>query len=194
MAEYAFLSIWELEAPIERVWDAIRTVESYPAWFPAVQRVELLQSGDSEGVGTVTRSWWSTALPYGFSFDLRTTRVEAPSLLEVDATGELVGTGRWELATGGGRTTVRYFWNVAPAKRWMNLLAPVARPAFAWNHAIVMQAGGAGLARWLGVALRSSRSYTAESTSPIWALINLLGTLALLILLAGRLRPGRRRG
>jgi hypothetical protein len=33
----------------------------------------------------------------------------------------------------------------------MNLLAPVARPIFKWNHDVVMGWGAEGLARKLGV-------------------------------------------
>jgi hypothetical protein len=36
---------------------------------------------------------------------------------------------------------------------WMNVLAPVAKPVFAWNHDYVMRNGGVGLARLLGVPL-----------------------------------------
>jgi hypothetical protein len=35
----------------------------------------------------------------------------------------------------------------------MNLLAPIARPVFGWNHDYVMRNGGEGLARLLGVPL-----------------------------------------
>jgi hypothetical protein len=35
----------------------------------------------------------------------------------------------------------------------MNLLAPVARPFFAWNHDVVMRWGGEGLSRLVGARL-----------------------------------------
>ena len=35
----------------------------------------------------------------------------------------------------------------------MNLLAPIARPVFAWNHDWVMKRGGEGLSRLLGAPL-----------------------------------------
>jgi hypothetical protein len=35
----------------------------------------------------------------------------------------------------------------------MNILGPLARPAFVWNHNLVMGRGGEGLARQLGVRL-----------------------------------------
>ena len=34
---------------------------------------------------------------------------------------------------------MRYDWKVAVTKRWMMLLAPLLRPAFEWNHGIVME-------------------------------------------------------
>jgi hypothetical protein len=35
----------------------------------------------------------------------------------------------------------------------MNLIGPVARPAFAWNHDLVMRQGAHGIARELGARL-----------------------------------------
>jgi hypothetical protein len=35
----------------------------------------------------------------------------------------------------------------------MNLLAPLARPIFEWNHDVIMRQGGEGLARLLDVRL-----------------------------------------
>ena len=44
-----------------------------------------------------------------------------------------------------------YDWNVATTKAWMNLLAPVARPVFKWNHDVVMGWGAEGISKKLGV-------------------------------------------
>ena len=73
--------------------------------------------------------------------------------MEGRAHGELDGTGRWRLWEQDGLTAVTYEWNVETTKRWMNALAPVARPVFAWNHDWVMTRGGEGLARRLGARL-----------------------------------------
>jgi hypothetical protein len=69
------------------------------------------------------------------------------------ATGELTGTGHWRLYEQAGVTAVTYEWNVSTSKRWMNALAPVARPLFQYNHNVVMRWGGEGLARHLGCNL-----------------------------------------
>lgn len=77
-------------------------------------------------------------------------------MLEGEATGELEGTGRWMLTSEDGWTRVRYTWDVRTTRWWMNLLAPVARPAFNWNHDELMREGGESLARRLGVNLALS--------------------------------------
>jgi hypothetical protein len=84
---------------------------------------------------------------------MRTTRVEAPHLLEGDANGNLRGTGRWRLWEGDGATAVTYEWDVETTIAWMNAVAPVGRPVFHWSHDVVMRQGGEGLARLLGVPL-----------------------------------------
>ncbi|HLE64007.1 MAG TPA: hypothetical protein VI750_12735 [Pyrinomonadaceae bacterium] len=40
---------------------------------------------------------------------------------------------------------------MATTKAWMNLLAPLARPLFSWNHDVVMGWGGEGLKKQLGL-------------------------------------------
>ncbi len=74
-------------------------------------------------------------------------------LLEGVASGELAGTGLWRFFADGDATAVFYQWDVETTRAWMNLLAPLARPAFAWNHDRVMREGGAGFARLLGARL-----------------------------------------
>ncbi len=65
------------------------------------------------------------------------------------------GIGRWRLARDADGVGAQYEWIVTTGKRWMNLLAPLLAPVFAWNHDQVMAEGGRGLARHLGVTLRS---------------------------------------
>ncbi len=42
-----------------------------------------------------------------------------------------------------------YSWEVSTTRRWMNRIAPLARPAFAFNHDYVMRQGAHGLATQL---------------------------------------------
>lgn len=150
--EYEFLTTWCLDAPIGAVFDLLHDAAGYPRWWKGVARVEVLERGDDTGVGALDRFTWRSVLPYSLGFDLRVTRVQRPHMIEGRACGELEGVGVWRLYEGNGVAVV-YDWRVRTTKRWMNALGPVARPAFAWNHDIVMRQGGRGLAAELGATL-----------------------------------------
>ncbi len=150
MKTYNFVTIWRVKAPIERVWNEIYHSSDWPAWWKGVESVVEMRKGDERGVGSIHRYTWKSKLPYRLSFDMETVRIDPPLLLEGVAIGELQGRGLWQLSTEGNETIVRYDWNVETTKRWMNLLAPVARPLFEWNHNVVMNWGAEGLEKRLG--------------------------------------------
>jgi uncharacterized protein YndB with AHSA1/START domain len=152
MARYEFLTTWVLDAGIDSVWEAIHDVESYPTWWRGVERVVELEPGDEDGVGSLARYTWRSRLPYTLEFDIRVTEVRRPQIMRGWASGELEGEGVWRLYEGDG-TAVVYAWSVGTTRPWMNALAPLLRPAFAWNHDLVMRQGGEGLARLLGAPL-----------------------------------------
>ena len=154
--EYRFLTTWLLECERERVWDAIYESEAWPRWWRGVELAERLAEGDELGIGQRGRYVWRSRIPYAVEFEIRTTRVEPPLLLEGEATGGLEGVGRWRLFAEGEITAVLYEWNVHTTKRWMNLVGPIARPIFEWNHDWVMRSGGTGLAELLGCRLLAS--------------------------------------
>jgi hypothetical protein len=70
---------------------------------------------------------------------MRTTTIEPPRRIESVADGELCGRGTWTLTAQGAHTQVRYDWRVEAPQAWMRLLAPVAKPLFAWKHDVVME-------------------------------------------------------
>ncbi|MEA2130343.1 MAG: hypothetical protein QOJ85_3234 [Solirubrobacteraceae bacterium] len=153
MAAYSFLTTWCVDAPIQPVWDLISSSERYPEWWKGVRNVTPLEPGGVNGVGALSRLEWRSKLPYSLEFDLRVTRSQPPYLIEAQASGELEGIGVWRLYDGPLGTAVIYSWDVSTTRRWMNRLAPIARPAFAWNHDYVMRQGAQGLATQLGAEL-----------------------------------------
>jgi uncharacterized protein YndB with AHSA1/START domain len=153
MADYEFLTTWLLDSPREPVWEAIYDQAGWPSWWRGVEEAVELRPGEESGVGTVSRMVWKSLLPYRVEFELTTTHVEPPHLLQADAVGELSGVGRWRFYEQDGVTAALYEWNVATSRAWMNLLAPVARPVFEWNHDWVMARGGQGIANLLGCRL-----------------------------------------
>jgi uncharacterized protein YndB with AHSA1/START domain len=152
VASYEFLTTWCVDAPIGDVYELIHDSKGYPRWWKGVVGVEVLEQGDELGVGERDRFTWRSMLPYTLGFELTVTRVEPPYLIEGRAHGELEGVGTWRLYEGQGVAVV-YEWRVRTTKTWMNVLGPLARPAFAWNHDVVMRQGGRGLAAELGANL-----------------------------------------
>jgi uncharacterized protein YndB with AHSA1/START domain len=153
LADYQLVTVWQIAAPIEPVWNAIYEPGRWPEWWPFVARVEELEPGQPNGIGAVRRFTWRSRLPYQLTFDLEVTLVDRPHRLEGRTRGDLKGRGIWTLLTVDGGTRVRYDWTVTTTRFWMNLLAPLARPVFTWNHHAVMRAGGRGLAERLKAPL-----------------------------------------
>lgn len=153
MADYEFVTVWRFNAPLPPVWEMIYNSDRWPTWWKGVEDVVLVKEGDANHLGSIHRYTWKSKLPYRLKFDMQLTRVEPMKIIEGEAIGELSGTGLWTLSSDGEVTTARYDWRVRTTKRWMNLLTPIARPFFKWNHDVVMRWGGEGLAKKLGVRL-----------------------------------------
>ncbi len=145
MAVYRFETVWMFDNRIEPVWDAIRQTGNWPEWWRGVISVSELRTGDKDGVGAIYHTIWKSRLPYRLEFDSEVLRVVQYREIEVRAFGELEGSGLWQFETKGREVIVRYDWRVSTKKRWMNVIAPVARPLFKWNHDVIMAWGEAGL-------------------------------------------------
>lgn len=155
MANYHFITTWKLNAPLEKVWYEIRDAHNWPEWWKGVKKAKEVQ----QNIGEFT---FRSVLPYSLSFRSKVVAIEDMKRIEGIAYGELDGTGIWHFSTDGNYTIVRYYWTVRTTKWWMNLLSPIARPAFEWNHNIIMKWGGEGLAQRLGCKLLAA-DYTAQN-------------------------------
>ena len=155
MAEFRFVTVWRIEAPLPRVCDAVSQCLLWPQWWKGVEKVEEFDPGNKAGVGSLRRFTWRGRIPYRLSFDVLVTRIVPLTLLEGRASGEVEGVGRWQFSDDGGVTVVRYEWTVRTNRWWMNIVAPIARPLFTWNHHQVMRQGAEGMARLLNARLLS---------------------------------------
>jgi hypothetical protein len=112
-----------------------------------VQRVTMLEADERYRIA------WRSRIPYELKFEFSVSELDEPRSMIGEAAGELTGTGHWRLFEQDGVTAVTYEWNVHTTKAWMNVLGPVAKPVFEYNHNVVMRWGGEGLARRLGCNL-----------------------------------------
>jgi len=146
---YRFVTDWTFHATPDEVWDELMRAEEWPTWWKGVLSVDLIEPGDSDGVGAYRRMVWRSRLPYMLRFNSRTVAIDRPRCAEGVADGDLNGVGRWTLTPTATGTHVRYEWNVETTKAWMRWFAPVARPFFAWNHDVIMRWGYEGLSKRL---------------------------------------------
>jgi hypothetical protein len=103
-ASYRFLTTWVLDAPRDPVWEAIHAIEHWPEWWRGVECVMEEAGGDEQGIGAVYSHRWRSILPYSVRFEVTTTRVEEPSVLEGAASSRERAAGR-SPATAGRRST-----------------------------------------------------------------------------------------
>lgn len=150
---YAFTTYWEIRAPLPQVWDAIYHSLEWPRWWKGVLDVTEIEKGDVHGIGGVRSYTWKSVLPYQLTFNLRLTEIDTHRYLKGKAFGELEGEGEWFFEEKNGITCIRYNWTVHTNKAWMNYLSFILKPAFTFNHNIVMGWGAKGLAKNLNAEL-----------------------------------------
>ncbi|MDM7989147.1 hypothetical protein [Arthrobacter sp. zg-Y877] len=168
---YVLPSSWLLNAPPESVWEIVASPDmSWPRWWPGCTLQDLATDTASADptaqlLATAVRLQFRASLGYRLSITIKPTTAVQPKIIEFDAGGDLVGTGRIRLfpvpAPEAGlpaeQTRMDIDWKVRPTLRWMRMLTPVARPAFTAAHALLMKQGERGLCRELAQATRRGR-------------------------------------
>jgi uncharacterized protein YndB with AHSA1/START domain len=139
--EYVFIDEWDVDAPIEAVFQAVSDARSYPEWWSGVYLSAEAEPGSRPAV--VHR--FKGRLPYTLTVRSETVRREPPALVEADVRGDLSGRGTWTLTPRGGRVHVTFDWRVHAERAFLRLLTPLLRPLFRWNHNWAIQRAKEGL-------------------------------------------------
>jgi carbon monoxide dehydrogenase subunit G len=150
-AEYDFRGTWTVAAPLEAVREAVVDLERYPEWWPQVRAVAKLGPDDA-------RVLCRSTLPYTLDLVLHAVSREG-MVLEVEVSGDLDGSVRWQLSPEPDGTRMEFEQRV----RVTGLLALgsyAARPVLRWNHHRMMLGCIAGLTDRLAAPVRGG------STSP----------------------------
>ena len=132
-----------MAAGYEQTFAVVRDLDGYPTWWPEVKRVDRIDEKRAEV--TIT-----ALLPYSLMFVMEREVDDIDSgVLRARMTGDLEGTSSWKLSPDGQGCSMVFEEEVQANKRLLRLLAPIARPAFTLNHAIMMRRGRAGLRKHL---------------------------------------------
>ena len=130
--EYVFVDEWDVDAPQERVFDALADGRTYPEWWTPIYK-EVHADGPPE-VGRVSTQKFSAKLPYTLETRSTIASLDRPNEFEVDVEGDLRGHGRWTLTPRDGKVHVRFDWRVLADRPLLRYLTPLLRPLFRWNH------------------------------------------------------------
>jgi uncharacterized protein YndB with AHSA1/START domain len=163
-ARYDFVTEYILQGDRQAIWHALTDFEHTTQWWKGLKRLDIVRpTANSDGMGVIYRNYVRAPLGYTFDYVCEVVGVDPLRRLDLLASGELVGRGRFLLADGAdGNLRLTFHWIVETPKAWMTLLSPIARPVFTRNHHRLMTSFGAGLARASGAALLSVRN-TASS-------------------------------
>lgn len=141
---------WRVKGTVEEVYKILSTPTDFVRWWPSVYiEVSELKAGDEDGIGRVVRLRTKGKLPYTLGWQAEAVEIEKPHRIRICAQGDLEGCGEWQFSQEGEWVTIRYNWIVYATKPWMNVLAPVLKPIFVWNHLWAMRQGEIGLRREL---------------------------------------------
>lgn len=136
---YRFQTTWDVDAPSKDVFAALEAIEHYPQWWREVRAAEPL---DDERYAMKVRS----ILPYDLDFvGTRWEKDQGAGILSMRMSGDLDGFSRWTIAARGSQTTLTFDEEVVAQKPLLRRLAAVGRPAFQWNHALMMRHCRSGL-------------------------------------------------
>jgi uncharacterized protein YndB with AHSA1/START domain len=152
--EYVFVDEWDVDAPIDAVFEALADARTYPEWWKPVY-IEAETDGPPE-VGRASRQYFQGRLPYKLRTTSTITRLERPTLIEADVVGDLRGRGLWTLSEQDGKTHVRFDWRVLADRKLLRYLTPVLRPLFRWNHNWAIARATEGLEPYARSGLGSS--------------------------------------
>lgn len=146
--EYAFLTEWHVNAPRELVYDILKEGKDYPRWWPDVYLgADFEPSGRADHVGDkvhfLTKGW----LPYRLRWTAEVVQHSQPHTIEINATGDFVGSGKWSLSPEGNETFVSFDWRLRADKPLLKWLSPIFKPVFRWNHHWAMARGYESLCR-----------------------------------------------
>jgi uncharacterized protein YndB with AHSA1/START domain len=120
------------------LWEKIQGVDDFPAWWPWLRRF------DASGMttGDVWRCTVQPPLPYALSFTIAIDEVVPHERVAATIGGEITGSAQLHIAADDdGGCTARLTSQLAPASRFLQAIALVARPVVSMGHDWVLDTG-----------------------------------------------------
>ena len=116
--------------------------EALPHWWPAVYlNSRRVAAGQESGEGGITEFVTKGWLPYTLRWRCRTTKVDLPHRIEIEASGDFLGKGVWALRQDGSWVQIQFDWQILAEKPFLRWLSFALKPVLGANHRWAMAQG-----------------------------------------------------
>jgi hypothetical protein len=150
---FRFDERWDIPgATCAEVYAVLADGQLLPLWWKGVYlEVQRLGPDGPPKTGDRLRARARGFLPYELNFILEATALEQDRRVEVKTIGDFEGLWSAALSQRPGGVDVAIIWQVTVLRPILKLLAPLLRPAFAWNHRWTTPRGEKGLREYLAL-------------------------------------------
>ena len=148
---FRFEESWELpDAKVDDVYHVLSHGELLPLWWKGVYlEAHKLSDTKEQTVGHRLRVRARGFLPYELNFVIQAVELDPDRKVAVKTVGDFESLWTAALSQRGTGVHVDLVWQVTVLRPILKFLAPVLRPAFAWNHRWTTPRGEKGLREYL---------------------------------------------
>jgi len=145
-SDYEFLTEWTVEGDILEVAAVLKDVEAFPRWWrPVYRTAKIVDPGEHDGTGRIVKFTARGFLPYVLRWIIQVVESREPHGFTFRASGDLEGTGVWDLEQDGRYVKIRIDWRVRARKTIIRVSSFALRSVFSRNHLWAMAKGEEGL-------------------------------------------------
>ena len=153
---FRFDESWDFPgASVRQVYDVLANGELLPLWWKGVYlSAKRLTPGEGPPkVGDRLQARARGFLPYELNFILEAVALEPSRRVVVKSIGDFDGLWSATLSQRQDGAHVDIVWEVTVLRPILRVLAPLLRPAFAWNHRWTTPRGQKGLREYLAATV-----------------------------------------
>ena len=165
--DFDIRSDWTLIAEPEELTPIILDPELLPLWCPsAFLKGELLDPGDSTGLGMKMLVRSKGILPHTFFFIGAIVYVEPHHAMQIAARGDFDGLCDMCVTPNGDGTCDAHFrWRINIRQPYIRPLIRALRPVFLWNHRAMMRRVHRQFQQEIDRRRRGSNRFTLETAT-----------------------------
>lgn len=147
MVQYSFTTRFIIAASRDKVWDVLIKFNDWQTWWKGMKDVTLADL-NAQKVNCRVGYWF-----YTLKIQLSINKIQKEKQILITSSGDLIGTGEFNLEKIGENTQVTFLWNVATTKPWMNVTAFATHHFFEYSHSKVMNQFAYGMAKKLNTKI-----------------------------------------